>query len=74
MRDWVRHAWREKVVVHTKDNRSIRGVLIEASKRELVLREAEYLQEGIPAKLEGEVGVPRSNVAFIQKLTGTGPE
>jgi small nuclear ribonucleoprotein (snRNP)-like protein len=62
---------RETVLVHTRDDRSIRGVLLGAYRSELVLAHAVYLVEGgSEQQLEGEVHIPVSNVSFLQRLGG----
>ncbi len=61
--------------MHTRDERSIRGVLIACYRRELVLAHAAYLVEGersTAQPLEGEVCIPRENIAFIQRVGARG--
>lgn len=69
MRSWIRAAVADTVVVHTTDNRSIRGVLTDVTKSELILKRAQYLAPGGSNTLAGEVGIFRDKVAFIQRLT-----
>jgi small nuclear ribonucleoprotein (snRNP)-like protein len=61
---------RRRVVVHTKDDRSLRGVLMHTHADSYVLARAEYLDEANPADLSGDVLVLRSNVSFVQILGG----
>ena len=61
---------KRRVVVHTKDDQSIRGVLLAAHRDSLRLGSVEYLERareearGIP----GEALVLRSNVSWLQVL------
>jgi hypothetical protein len=62
----------ETVVIHTRDDRSIRGVLIAAHSDALVLRQAAYLtDDGVAVNVDGDVGVPRENIAFYQRIGAT---
>lgn len=61
---------RRRVVVHTKDDQSIRGVLTATHRDCFVLAQPEYLQQAQPEHLPGEVLVLRSNVSWIQILGG----
>lgn len=56
-----------RVIVNTKTDKAIRGVLWQRRRGYLVLREAEILKRGAEtAKVDGEVVVPADNVDFIQ--------
>jgi hypothetical protein len=57
---------RRRVVVHTKDEYSIKGVLAATYRDCLVIAEPEYLDAAQPANLKGRVVVPRANIAFLQ--------
>lgn len=57
---------KQRVVVHTKDDRSIRGVLIGVYSDALALAHPEYLQEAQPEGLPGEAVVPQANVSWLQ--------
>lgn len=70
-RPYLKELEAESVVVHTRDDRSIRGALIAVHSDALVLRQAAYLSEdGAAASIDGEVAVPRENVSFFQRLPG----
>lgn len=59
----------ETVVVHTRDGVSIRGVLLAAHSDVYVLRHAAYLNDdGSKVAIDGEVLVPVTRVAFMQRL------
>lgn len=70
MRSGVRRLVRSRVVVHTRDNRSLRGVLAASYRDCLRLVHAEYLEEAKPAELDGDVVVLRENISFVQVLGG----
>jgi len=61
---------KEKVVVHTKDGRSILGVLLAVYRANLVLTHAQLLHESEPeaqgTPLAGDIILERSNVSFVQ--------
>lgn len=58
---------RQRVTVHTLDNRSIEGVLIGVYRDAFALAHATYLQENGPGEqLDGETLIPARNVAFVQ--------
>lgn len=62
---------RRRAVVHTRDDQSIRGVLVGVHRDCVELSGAEYLGEAQEAKkLEGSAVVPRDNVAWLQMLEG----
>jgi small nuclear ribonucleoprotein (snRNP)-like protein len=59
----------ETVIVHTKDDRSIRGVMVAAHSDAIVLRQAAYLMdESTTVSADGEIGIPRENIAFYQRI------
>lgn len=64
----VRRLERRRVVIHTKDDRSIRGVLTKNYRDCLVLAQAEYLHEAKPTELEGDAVILRDNVSWLQVL------
>lgn len=68
MRRGVRRLVRARVVVHTKDDRSLRGVLAAEHADCLVLAQPEWLGEAMPERMPGEVVVLLSNVSWIQVL------
>lgn len=59
---------RTRLVVHTTDEHSIRGTLVETYRDSIVIAEAEYLREAQPENLPGRAVIPRSRVAWIQAL------
>jgi small nuclear ribonucleoprotein (snRNP)-like protein len=60
---------RDRVIVHTKDDRAIRGVLLEAYPDCVVIDAPEYLVEPEVQILKGRALIERSNVAWIQVLS-----
>jgi hypothetical protein len=59
----------ESVVVHTLDQRSIRGTVVADEDATVVaLADAAYLQDGKTQPVGGVVRVPLSNLAFTQAL------
>jgi small nuclear ribonucleoprotein (snRNP)-like protein len=63
----------ETVVVHTRDDASIRGVLVAVHSDVYVLRHAAYLNpDGSKVVADGEVLIPASRVAFLQRILETG--
>lgn len=64
----VRRLVRRRVVVHTKDDRSIRGVLTHNYRDCMVLAQPEYLHEAKPTELEGDAVILRDNIAWLQVL------
>lgn len=66
----IRKLRRRTVVVHTRDDQSIRGVLTEAYHDCLVLAEPRYLGEAKAEEIKGSAVVPRENVAWLQVVEG----
>ena len=64
----VRRYARQRVVIHTADDQSLRGFLRAAYRDHFVLSDAEYLAEGATTAIEGDAVVLRSNVAWLQIL------
>lgn len=58
-----------RVVVHTKDDRSIRGLLAGDHADSVTVAQAEYLHEAQETPVAGDVLVLKSNVSFVQVLT-----
>lgn len=76
MKSWLDRLHRERVIVHTKDDQSIRGLIGEAYRDCVVLAEAEYLLKDVEApsekktvELDGRPVIPRENIAWVQKLS-----
>lgn len=65
---WLPEIMAEEVVVHTRDDSSVRGILTQVTRHELVLSRAAYLQGERETELQGELGIPRANVAFVQRI------
>jgi Tfp pilus assembly protein PilV len=59
---------RQEVVVQTKDDRAIRGMLKAHYSQAVVLAQPRYLDEVQPVDLEGEVVVDRANISWLQVL------
>lgn len=58
----------ERVVVQTKDDRSLRGVLVGAYRDCLVVGHFEYLDEAQVTELPGEATVRFDNLSWVHKL------
>ncbi len=63
---------RHQVIVHTKDDRSLKGLLVEVWSDAAVLRHASYLAAGedgevVEQQLKGDTIVERANISFWQK-------
>lgn len=64
---WLDDVSLETVIVHTRDDMSLRGLKSSVYDDCLVLREARVLEgEGVSSVLNGEVVIPRERVHFIQ--------
>ncbi|GHO58225.1 hypothetical protein KSB_67000 [Ktedonobacter robiniae] len=60
---WLKSVTADTVVVHTRDGRSIRGVLVGAYRTEVALAHASLLHFGGEDQLDGDVIVLRDNVS-----------
>lgn len=58
----------ERVVLQTKDDRSLRGILLDVFRDCVVIGHFEYLEEANPVDLPGEATVLTSNLSWIHKL------
>ena len=67
-RDTVRRLVNERVVVHTRDDRSVRGVLVAAPAGWLVLRAPEYLSDARSTEMPGEVWIERANLSWLHRV------
>lgn len=67
-RRWLRRQFRRKVLVHTRDNQTLEGVLEADAPDGLVLRAARFLEGDGQVPLAGEIFVPRENVAWLQRI------
>jgi hypothetical protein len=67
-RDHLRALVGERVVLQTRDDRSLRGVLAGSYPSCVVIGHFEYLEEANPVDLPGEATVLHSNLSWIHKL------
>lgn len=58
----------ERVVLQTKDDRSLQGVLVGVYKDCVAIAHFRYLDEANPHDLPGEATVLRDNLSWIHKL------
>lgn len=58
----------ERVVLQTKDDRSLRGVLVGVYADCVAIGHFEYLEEANPVDLPGEATVLHANLSWIHKL------
>lgn len=58
----------ERVVLQTKDDRSLRGVLLDVFRDCVVIGHFEYLEEANPVDLPGEATVRFDNLSWVHKL------
>lgn len=72
MRHWLRRRRAELVIVHTIDEKSVRGMLRDAAAEGVLLAAPELLLADTTVPLGGELWVPRDNVRFIQLNVGSG--
>jgi hypothetical protein len=64
---WLDRVMRKKVVLHTLNDQSIEGVLMEQTVDGVILRASVLLgSDGKRTTMAGEVFVPRENIAFAQ--------
>lgn len=74
MRRYLRRLVRGRVIVHTTDNRSLRGVLAAEYRDCIVLEAPEYLGEaGEPNELAGRAVILREKLSWLQELGNDGP-
>lgn len=66
---WLKRITASTVVVHLTDEQSIRGVLWAVHADCLILRHATYLAQDASSTVDGEVVIPRTQVAWMQVLT-----
>lgn len=58
----------ERVVLQTKDDRSLKGVLVGSYPDCVVIGHFQYLEEANPVDLPGEATVLHGNLSWIHKL------
>lgn len=72
---WLNKQLTNTVIVHTTTKESLRGVLVGVYKDCLVLAHVYYLNtDSAPTEVDGEAIVPRSQVAWVQKMYDVGGE
>lgn len=59
-----------RVVIHTKDDQSLRGVLLKVYRDSVKLDAPEYLAEAQPTNLPGYALIERANVSWYHELGG----
>ena len=64
-REWWQKARRKTVMVHTIDDKTIRGLVLEVAPDGVLLGGAEYL-DGAPVPLGGQLFIPKERVAMVQ--------
>lgn len=62
-----RRRYRQTVIVTCKSGRAWRGVLFEADRRTVVLRNAEIVDGQSPVVVDGEVLLQRADIEFMQR-------
>ena len=68
---WIERLAKRSVIVHMSDGASVRAVLLRAHPDCLILVESRYLApDGQETAVDGESVIPRSNVSWIQVLSG----
>lgn len=64
---WLERVLKRQIIVHTHDNLTIVGVLMEHTADGIILRAAKLLgDDKRETAMAGETWVPRENVAFAQ--------
>lgn len=64
---WLKRVLRKRIIVHTRDDHSIEGVLWEQTRDGIILRAASLLGDGQQkTSMAGETWIPRENIAFAQ--------
>lgn len=65
MRRRLRH---ERVVVNTKDDQALRGIVVADTAKWIVLTNPETVQPQGPQGLPGDLWVPQANVSTVQTV------
>lgn len=65
--EWLVQLELRRVVVHTKDDRSIEGFVERVAVDGVILRTARYLDTQ-DVSMKGEVWIPRDSVSFVQTV------
>ncbi len=63
---WLASVTLRRIIVHTKDDRSIEGLLLEELPDGIVLKAAKLLEEKSTVPLAGDTWIPRHQVSFVQ--------
>ncbi len=72
-RNWLKSRTAEQVLVHTVDDKSIRGYLEVVARDGLLLRAPVLLLEETEHPLDGELWLPQERIQFVQLGTGGRP-
>lgn len=64
---WLERVMKKRIVLHTRNDQSVEGVLMEQTPDGVILRASRLLgEDGKATAMAGEVWIPRENVAFAQ--------
>jgi aromatic ring hydroxylase len=63
---WLEAVTGRSVLVHTKDDRTIEGVIVLEAEDGIVLRGCKLHGQGAPVGMAGDVYVPAANVTLVQ--------
>ncbi len=64
---WFKRVLKKRIVVHTRSDQSVEGVLMEQTRDGIILRASKLLgSEGKQTPMAGETFIPRENIAFAQ--------
>lgn len=69
-RSWLARTTAERVIVHTTEDQSFEGLMVEGGPAGVVLDAVRLLQDGGNVDMAGTVWVPGSKVHLIQKAPG----
>jgi hypothetical protein len=67
--NWFDDLVHDTVILHTRDDRSFKGVVAAVHADSVILQDAFLLDPDAQDMLNGLVGVPRSNLSFVQRLS-----
>lgn len=63
----------ERLVVHTRDGRSLRGVLTSAPRGWVVLADVEYLDKATSVGMPGEAWIADENRSWVHRIGENAP-
>lgn len=64
---WLESVLKKRIIVHTRQDQSIEGTLMEQTADGIIMRASSLLgSDGKRTPMAGEVFIPRENVAFAQ--------